>query len=217
MMFQIIWTCSTIFNSINARRIEFKIQLQRKSNNSISTFDSISKGNNESLDIIKQNKLRDDVTQDGMDIESSIYNRLMPKIPKKHISNLSYVKTSSYSPTTRRPLMKNMKFTTKPHVVHYIHSRLQDEQQSILIRTKNSNNKIRFKPQNNSNNNVQNIPEDLDNVEDKFKTFIDIGDTEKQRDNSFATAASDKKVSQFTLYLNRMSSDRTPKKHLTSL
>lgn len=191
-MFQIIWTCSTIFNSINARRIEFTIKLQREANHIISTLDSISKGNNLSLDVINQNKLRDTVTHDVIDRSLSINNhrqRLMPKITIKHKSNVSYPKNSSYAPTTRRPLMKIMKFTTKPHVIHYIHSRFQDEQRTISI-PKNSNIKIQFKPRNNKAN--QNITEDTDSVDDKFKTFIDVGDTDKQRDNFFATAASEK-------------------------
>lgn len=188
-MFQIIWTCSTIFNSINAKRIEFTIKLQRESHNSKNTLDPITKGKNVSLDVIKQNKLTDSITHDALDRPSSINNRLMPKMAIKHKSNVSYPKNSSYAPTTRRPLMKIMKFTTKPHVIHYIHSRFQDEQSTISI-PKSSNKKIQFKPRNNKAN--QNITEDTDSVDDKFKTFIDIGDTDKQRDNFFATAASEK-------------------------
>ncbi|XP_045778366.1 uncharacterized protein LOC123876228 isoform X1 [Maniola jurtina] len=96
-----------------------------------------------------------------------------PKDPKIQIQNVP-VENKNNLTTTRRPLMRTRKYTSKPHEIHYIHFRAEGEHSNYSKR-RNSNEKKRFKPQN-KNKNTPNTSEELSSVEDRFINFTDLDD-----------------------------------------
>ncbi|CAH2235894.1 jg9882 [Pararge aegeria aegeria] len=162
---------SVIFDSVKTRSSDITMEARTEQKNVKNTA---VREKTEISPAIKQNVTSSPISSHHIAKELKIKNRLMPKIDIKDISAEN--NNSPYISTTRRPLMRNQKFTSKPHAVHYIHSRTQTN----FSKRRNLNAKNRLKSQI-KNENTLNTALNSESGEDRFINFTDIGAMDEVR------------------------------------